>query len=233
MDCVEPASRRAMNVASEKQSGWRGSEDLWLDAAYAVLVEGGVDQVKVLPLAERLGLSRTSFYGHFDNRDALLDALIARWQAKNTGNLIAQTEVYAESIAEALFNLFDCWLLPDLFDSRFDLAIRNWALGEPALRDVLEATDNARIDAIALMFARHGFSADQARVRAYTVYYTQIGYISMMVSEPVELRIQRMPIYVETFSGQTATAAELTRFSARHGFGVEFIDNDDGVESRL
>ncbi len=222
-----------MNVASEKQSGWRGSEDLWLDAAYAVLVEGGVDQVKVLPLAERLGLSRTSFYGHFDNRDALLDALIARWQAKNTGNLIAQTEVYAESIAEALFNLFDCWLLPDLFDSRFDLAIRNWALGEPALRDVLEATDNARIDAIALMFARHGFSADQARVRAYTVYYTQIGYISMMVSEPVELRIQRMPIYVETFSGQTATAAELTRFSARHGFGVEFIDNDDGVESRL
>ena len=222
-----------MNIGAEKQSGWRGSEDLWLDAAYEVLVDSGVDQVKVLPLAERIGLSRTSFYGHFDSREALLDALVNRWQGTNTANLISQTEAYAESIAEALFNLFDCWLLPDLFDSRFDLAIRNWALGDPALREVLEDTDNARIDAIAAMFTRHGFSADQARVRAYTVYYTQIGYISMMVSEPVELRIQRMPIYVETFSGQSATVAELTRFSARHGFGVEYADAEDSGESRL
>lgn len=233
MDRVEPASDLSMNIVAEKQSGWRGSEDLWLDAAYTVLIEGGVDQVKVLPLAERLGLSRTSFYGHFDSREVMLEALVARWQAKNTGNLIAQTEAYAESIAEALFNLFDCWLDADLFDARFDLAIRNWALGDPALRVILETTDKARIDAICAMFQRHGFSADQARVRAYTVYYTQIGYISMMVSEPVDLRIQRMPIYVETFSGQTATAAELTRFSARHGFGVEFVDNDEGTESRL
>ena len=216
-----------MNILLEKQSGWRGSEDLWIDAAYAVLVESGVDQVKVQPLAEKMGMSRTSFYGHFDSREALLDALVARWQAKNTGNLIAQTEAYAETIAEALFNLFDCWLLPALFDARFDLAIRNWALGDPQLRTVLEATDKARIDAISAMFMRHGFAPDQARVRAYTVYYTQIGYISMMVSEPVDVRMQRMPIYVEAFAGMAATAAELARFSARHGFGVDYAKDDE------
>ena len=222
-----------MDEVVEKPTGWRGSEELWLDAAYAVLIESGVDQVKLLPLARKLGLSRTSFYGHFDSREALLVALVARWQAKNTANLIARTEAYAESIAEALFNLFDCWLLPDLFDARFDLAIRNWALGDPGLRAVLEVTDKARIEAIAAMFARHGYSADQARVRAYTVYYTQIGYISMMVSEPVDLRIQRMPLYVETFASVAPTAAELERFSARHGFGVEYIEADDAAVSRL
>lgn len=222
-----------MDEVVEKPTGWRGSEELWLDAAYAVLIESGVDQVKLLPLARKLGLSRTSFYGHFDSREALLVALVARWQAKNTANLIARTEAYAESIAEALFNLFDCWLLPDLFDARFDLAIRNWALGDPGLRAVLEVTDKARIEAIAAMFARHGYSADQARVRAYTVYYTQIGYISMMVSEPVDLRIQRMPLYVETFASVAPTAAELERFSARHGFGVEYIEADDAADSRL
>ena len=222
-----------MDEVVEKPTGWRGSEELWLDAAYAVLIESGVDQVKLLPLARKLGLSRTSFYGHFDSREALLVALVARWQAKNTANLIARTEAYAESIAEALFNLFDCWLLPDLFDARFDLAIRNWALGDPGLRAVLEVTDKARIEAIAAMFARHGYSADQARVRAYTVYYTQIGYISMMVSEPVDLRIQRMPLYVETFASVAPTAVELERFSARHGFGVEYIEADDAADSRL
>lgn len=208
---------------TEKQGGWRGSEDLWLDAAYAILIKAGVDAVKVMPLAETLGLSRTSFYGHFDSREALLDALVARWKAKNTGNLVAQAEAYSESIAEAIFNLFDCWLNPDLFDARFDFAIRTWALADPPLREVLEAVDQERIDAIAAMFARHGFSEEQARVRAYTVYYTQIGYISMMVAEPVDLRIQRMPLYIEVFAGVVPTEAEVARFSARHGFGLGHV----------
>lgn len=222
-----------MNIVPEKLTGWRGSEDLWIDAAYALLIEVGVDQVKVLSLAEKLGLSRTSFYGHFDSREALLDALVARWQSKNTDNMIAKTNGYAESIAEALFNLFDCWLDHDLFDTRFDLAIRNWALGDPALRAVLELTDKARIDAIAAMFDRYGYAPDQARVRAYTVYFTQIGYISMMVAESVELRIQRMPIYIETFSGTAPTQTEVARFSARHGFEVEFLPVNEQSATRM
>ncbi|HEX9857476.1 MAG TPA: TetR/AcrR family transcriptional regulator, partial [Paracoccaceae bacterium] len=92
------------------ERGWRGSADLWLDAAHAALIEGGVEAVKVGPIAARLGLSRTSFYWHFADREALLAALIARWQGQNTGNLIARTESYAETIAEAVLNLFDCWV---------------------------------------------------------------------------------------------------------------------------
>ena len=50
---------------------------MWLDAAYELLVEGGVEAVKVMPLAAKLGLSRTSFYWHFADREALLAGLIA------------------------------------------------------------------------------------------------------------------------------------------------------------
>ena len=81
--------------ASER--GWRGSADVWLDAAYQVLIESGVGQVKVMTLAERLGLSRTSFYWHFADREALLAGLIARWQGRNTGNLVARCEAPAAS----------------------------------------------------------------------------------------------------------------------------------------
>ncbi|MBM1220395.1 TetR/AcrR family transcriptional regulator [Ponticoccus sp. SC2-23] len=203
---------------TEKQTGWRGSEDLWLDAAYALLIEAGVDAVKVMPLAERLGMSRTSFYGHFESREQLLSALIERWKQKNTGNLVARTEAYAETIAEAMYNLFDCWLDPDLFDAKFDFAIRTWALADADLKADLEDIDQARINAIAAMFDRFGFEAEMARVRAYSVYYTQIGYISMMVSEPVAVRIRRMPMYIETFTGQSPTRAETARFASRHGF---------------
>lgn len=210
-------------LAPEKTSGWRGSEELWLDAAYRMLIETGVESVKVMPLAKRLNMSRTSFYGHFESRAALLEALIAKWQAKNTGNLIARTAAGAGTIAEAIFNLFDCWLNPDLFDDKLDFAIRNWALSDPALKPVLERTDNDRIDAITAMFERFGYDPEEARVRAHTVYYTQIGYISMMVSEPREVRVRRMPLYVETFTGTRPTPAEMSRFAARHGLGADFF----------
>ena len=36
------------------ERGWRGTPDLWLETAYDLLVEGGVEAVKVMPLAERL-----------------------------------------------------------------------------------------------------------------------------------------------------------------------------------
>lgn len=207
-----------MDGDPKRNTGWRGSETLWLDAAYAVLVEAGVDAVKVGPLAKRLSLSRTSFYGHFDSREALLEALVSRWEAKNTGNLVARCEAYAATITEAIFNLFDCWIDPSVFDARFDFAIRTWALGDLSLRKRLEETDQNRIAAIAAMFERHGFGAEVARVRAYTIYYTQIGYISMMVTEPVALRIKRMPLYIETFAGALPSEVEVARFAARHGF---------------
>ncbi len=203
-------------VAAKKMQSRKGSEELWLDAAYEMLIESGVDSVKVMPLAKALNMSRTSFYWHFEDRDALLDTLIRRWEQKNTGNLIAQTQAYAETITEAVFNVFDCWVRPDLFDARLDCAIRHWALQSSKLKAILEQVDQQRIDAIRSMFARFDYGEEQAVIRAHTVYYTQVGYISMMVDEPVAKRLQRMPAYVENFSGVYPTQSEIARFMARH-----------------
>lgn len=194
----------------------RGSEEIWLAAAYDVLTESGVEAVKVMPLAKSLGLTRTGFYWHFKDRDALLEAMIQRWEDKNTGNLIAQTEAYAESISEAMFNLFDCWLDDALFDARLDLAIRNWARNDAKLQGRLDKADTKRSDAIAAMFRRFGFSDVQAHVRSMTVIYTQIGYISMRITESWPERIARMPDYIEFFTGDRPNVSEVKRFNARH-----------------
>ncbi|SIS90855.1 TetR/AcrR family transcriptional regulator [Neptunomonas antarctica] len=199
-----------------KQSGWRGSEDLWLDAAYNLLVESGVASVKVMPLAKALNLSRTSFYWHFADRDALLDALIKRWERQNTGQLVAQTERYAQTINEAVLNLFDCWINPQLFDARMDFAIRNWAQQTPALKTLMEQNDRQRLTAIGEMFSRFGFTPQQSETRARTAYYTQVGYISMMVEEPMAERLKRIPDYVESLTASYPTDAEIARFMARH-----------------
>lgn len=200
----------------QNERGWRGSAEVWLDAAYDLLVEGGVDAVKVMPLAARLGLSRTSFYWHFPDREALLAGLIARWQGTNTAQLVARTEAPADTITAAMLNVCDLWVTPTLFDSRLEFAIRTWALTDPALTKTLAKVDEARIQALSRLFARFDFPPSEARIRAQTVYLTQIGYISMRTVETLDLRLDRVPDYVRVFTGQIPTEAELLEFRTRH-----------------
>jgi AcrR family transcriptional regulator len=203
-------------LADNKKANSRGSKELWLDAAHEILVKSGVESVKVMPLAKRLGVSRTSFYWHFEDRDALLNTLIQRWQDKNTANMLKKTNQYAETIGEAVFNLFDCWIDKTLFDTQMDFAIRNWAQQSQSLKVILEQADQDRITSIRAMFLRFDFTQEQADIRAHTVYFTQVGYISMMVNDAMPERLQRTSGYVENFTGTKPTASEIKRFMARN-----------------
>lgn len=196
--------------------GWRGTPEIWLDAAHALLLEGGVEAVKVALLAARLNLSRTSFYHHFSDRDALLAALLDRWSAQNTPNLIARCTAYAETLAEAMLNVFDCWIDPALFDSGMEFALRNWALTDHAVTARMAEADATRLAALTALFQCFGKPEVEADTRARVTYLTQVGYISLRSAEPLALRLARIPTYVAAFTGQAATLAEIARFTARH-----------------
>ncbi|MGV1917799.1 TetR/AcrR family transcriptional regulator [Rhizobium sp. 22-785-1] len=200
------------------ESGWRGSQEGWLDAAYDLLIESGVDSVKILPLAKRLNLSRTSFYWFFKDREELLDALIERWRQKNTGNIVRQTQAYAESVVEAMFNVFDCWVDNGLFDAPFEFAVRSWALTSDDIRAEVQAADEVRLEALKQMFIRFGQSENHADVRARTSYLVQIGYISMQTRENISVRMKRIPEYIEIYTGQAPEQRDLERFFARHSY---------------
>ncbi len=202
-------------------TGWRGSQEAWLEAAYDSLLESGVDSVKILPLAKKLNLSRTSFYWFFKDREELLAALVARWRDKNTGGIVRQSEAYAESVAEAMLNVFDCWLNKELFDSQFEFAVRSWGLQSPDILAKVRAADQARIEALGRMFMRFGYGEGPADVRARTTYLVQIGYISMQANEDLALRMKRIPEYIAIYTGQAPQQRELDRFFARHGYRPE------------
>jgi len=198
----------------------RGSKDLWLNAAYELLISDGIEAVKVMPLAKRLNLTRTGFYWFFEDIAELHSAMVHRWESKNTGNLIDRCNADASNICEALFNLMDCWHNPSLFDARLDLAIRNWARVDPDLQKRLSEADNMRIDAVVEMFTRHAYSKEQADVRGMTVIYSQIGYISMQVEEGKEERLARVQLYVELFAGICPAEADVESFLNRNRMTV-------------
>lgn len=200
------------------ETGWRGSPDAWLQAAYDALIDTGVEGVRILPLAKRLNLSRTSFYWFFQDREELLSALVTRWKDKNTGGIVRRSEAYADSIAEAMLNVFDCWLDSDLFDSQLEFAVRSWALQSSDVLAEVQMADQLRLEALTQLFVRFGYDAVVADVRARTTYLIQIGYITMQTREDVAVRMKRIPNYVEIFTGQAPEPRELARFFARHEY---------------
>ncbi len=210
------AMDKPVEETETKERGWRGSASLWLDGAHALLIEGGVEAVKIGPLSARLGLSRTSFYWHFAEREALLAALVARWRATNTPALVARIEAPADSITAAILSLFDAWVEREIFDSAAEFAMRTWALTDGAVAAALAEEDAARIAALARLFLRYGYAPDEADTRARTVYLTQVGYIALRSDEGFQERMARIPSYALIFAGVAPTPDEVAAFRARH-----------------
>ena len=52
----------------------------WAEAALQLIAEKGLGALTVSTLAVRLGVTKGSFYWHFDGRASLLTAALARWE---------------------------------------------------------------------------------------------------------------------------------------------------------
>ena len=95
----------------------------WIGAARALLVAEGIEAVKILRLADRLGVSRGSFYWHFTDRADLLEALLALWTRQNTRAVIDAADG-ALDLTAGILSLFDVWVDTERFDARLKRAAR-------------------------------------------------------------------------------------------------------------
>jgi AcrR family transcriptional regulator len=204
-----------MDTPEEQETGWRGSPELWVTAAYDVLIDQGIDAVKIQTLGARLKLSRTSFYWFFKDKAALMAALIEMWAGRTTTPMIEAARAYAETETEAMLNLIGCFLSDITFDSKLEFAVRGWALQDSDILARLRVVDAERLAALRQMLEHWGHDAQDADVRARTIYLVQIGYISTQTVETLEARLDRVPNYVEIFTGKRPAPNEMARFRAR------------------
>lgn len=70
----------------------------WIGAALDALARDGLRAVAVEPLAERLGATKGSFYWHFRDRNALLEAAVAQWERTGTDDVLATLEPIADPV---------------------------------------------------------------------------------------------------------------------------------------
>ncbi|KAB2657963.1 TetR/AcrR family transcriptional regulator [Brucella tritici] len=183
----------------------------WLSAALDLLVENGIDAVRITRLAEQLGVTRGSFYWHFADRGELLAALIEVWAQSNTASII-RAATTPDTIEDRVLALFMCWLDPELFDPKLDFAVRDWARGETELQTVIAKADQQRMEAMIAMFAEHGFTEREAIIRARNFYYTQMGYYALNVQEPFSERLSYLSVYFESYTDKELDKAAEQEF---------------------
>ena len=210
---ISPSASRSPQKLAQSSSV-KATRGDWLDLALSVLALEGVDHVTVLALSERLGVSRSSFYWYFKNRDELLAALLNRWDELNTRSIVAEAQAPAASVSEAVCNVFRCWVNPAIFSPRLDFAVREWARRSAHIRRALDRSDRIRTEAVKALFVRFGYEDEDAFVRARVLYYMQIGYYSLDLREPIEARLNLTPHYLKAFTGVDPDQAEIDAFRA-------------------
>jgi AcrR family transcriptional regulator len=177
MTSALPAPERA-----EKQ---RLSAQDWELAALELMADEGVAAVAVESLARRLGVTKGSFYWHFSQRDALIEAALKRWEDTDTHNLLARVESI-ENPGKRLRELFR--LTSREMRSHKIYAALLKAADHPVVAPVMDRVSHERMAYLARVFQQAGMDHESAEHRARLAYSAYVGLLQLTL----QLRSSRL-----------------------------------------
>lgn len=149
----------------------------WIEAATEVLVDQGIDHVRIDALAQQLGITRGSFYWHFRDREDLLRRVLQAWRERTTGQLTERLERAHDNPQQQLRDVIS---LPHrgraaAKAARIELAIRAWARRDDMARDAVDEADASRIRYHRQIFQALGFPPAEAALRAHVLYSCEVA----------------------------------------------------------
>ena len=145
----------------------------WLRAGLEALRKGGVAAVRVERLAADLGVTKGSFYWHFRDRGALLEALLEFWSREMTDAEFERIQTLRAGLAARLVALAEDVLEKGM--GRYDPAIRGWARTDRKVAAAVAQVDRRRVRALTGFFEEGGFGVAEARTRARLFYTFLLG----------------------------------------------------------
>ena len=151
------------------------SQEAWLAAGFEALAAGGVDALRVEPLAERLGVTKGSFYHHFGNRRALHEAMLDAWERRGTTDIIVDVDAVDSTPADRVRHLAHRTMRPAPTNDAIENAIRAWAVTDDVAAAAIARVDERRLAYTAALLRSVGMSPAQARRRARLLYRILIG----------------------------------------------------------
>jgi AcrR family transcriptional regulator len=187
----------AQPVRSAKKPARRLDRRAWMAAAFDELSAHGWDGVRVEPIAEKLGITKGSFYWHFADRDALVAAMFVRWAEGRVRAIRHETEDDADPRA-LLYRLIDLYARgPNARGLAIELAIRGVARSDSRAADAVAAVDGERLAQVSRLFTKLGSKPSQSDARAFLFYAFVFGQSLIAGRRDASLRAAASALIVE------------------------------------
>lgn len=149
--------------------------DAWIACALDAVADGGLDAVRVEPLAKQLRITKGSFYWHFADRRALVEAMLDHWREGRIAAIRLQA-AGMEPPADILRRLAELYTQRANYRGlAIELAIRSFARADAAAAAAIQQVDAERLRHVARLFRGLGWPAAEAQMRAVLFYSYLFG----------------------------------------------------------
>lgn len=169
----------------------------WLDAGLTVLADDGAPALTIDRLSGLLGLSKGSFYHHFNGMSGYTTALLAHFESEHTARFIDAVEREPLPPPAKLRRLLDL-VLADDEGPELEVAVRAWAVQNPQVGEVQRRVDRTRVDYLCGLLQDIG--SDDAELLGELMYLVLIGAGHVLPAVPPE-RLRRLYDVVLRFAG--------------------------------
>jgi AcrR family transcriptional regulator len=159
----------------------------WTEAALEALARGGLPAVAVEPLAKELGATKGSFYWHFADRQALIEATLGLWERRDTDRVIAAIDE-TQAVETRLRNLLRL-AFASVRDGAaggagtVELALQASAT-HPLVGPTLDRVTKARLAALTRLYTELGLPRARARDRGLLAYTAFLGHAQVAHATP-------------------------------------------------
>lgn len=152
----------------------------WVDAAIDVLAREGVTGLRVEVLAKHCGVTKGSFYWHFKDRRALLDAVLDRWKEGRIRDIEKTTAMMQGDPRDQLHYVIEVYgANRNRKGMSIELAVRDWARHDAKAATVVEEVDLYRLECTRKLFVSSGMTDAEAKSRSVLLYACVFG-LSLM-----------------------------------------------------
>lgn len=170
-------------VASPRNAaGNRLALDDWIQAGFALLAEQGIEALKIDRLCERLGVTKGSFYWHFNGMPIYRAALIGAWGELRDADRRVVDDVADLTPRERLSHMMASLVSPRHWT--LERAMREWARSDDAVAESVREADRRILRAVRRAFLDDGFDADEADLRANATFAAGIGFLHLSGPTP-------------------------------------------------
>ncbi len=175
----------------------------WFVWALETLGRAGVVGVGVENIARSMGVTKGSFYHHFEDKEEFISRLLEHWETELTDKIDAHVAHLHGKPAEQLLALLE--FIAENETNRYDASMRAWALHDERVATVVRRVDQKRLAYVRDLFRKMGFPADQAEIRGRMSYYYVVGEHTALAEErTLESRLEDIKLRHELLTGWRA-----------------------------